>query len=65
MNRLMTAILVLIFSAFSLVPVAAIAADNSAPEKLTELYNNTVFPLWEAEKIRNLSAQSVISQLKG
>jgi len=46
MNRLMTAILVLIFSAFSLVPVAAIAADNSAPEKLTELYNNTVFPLW-------------------
>ncbi len=46
MNHVIIAVLALIFTAFSLAPAAVIAADNAAPQKLTELYNNTVFPLW-------------------
>ncbi len=46
MNRVITAMLALIFSALFLTPAAAIAADNAVAKELVELYNNTTFPLW-------------------
>lgn len=62
MNRTTTAMLVLIFSVFSLAPAAAIAADNSVPQKLIELYNNTVVPLWGSrEATEPLCAISYLS----
>lgn len=62
MNRTITAILALAFTVFSPVPAAITAADNTSPQKLGELYNNTVFPLWGSrEAAEPLCAISYLS----
>lgn len=62
MNYMITATLALIFVVFSPAPAATTAADNTAPQNLIELYNNTVFPLWGSrEATEPLCAISYLS----
>lgn len=61
MNHIMIMTLALI-AMLSLTPAATTAADNTALQKLTELYNNTVAPLWGSrEAAEPLCAISYLS----